>query len=205
MATGADFKADFFIKWGEVGGGYVDDTSLNSFAKSALIKMIDPKVEQYGIDKKITREMQDIIDTKTGIVPVNGTVDISPTSTDIPLFYSEIEVKVTSPYLNTTITKVATVKNSNEGSSPYNGGIARHPKYQIATSILALEPADATFVDIQYFIRPIEVDVSDDTDIIPYNEKLYNLWIDATVREASEPAKDMTTYQMANQDVKENP
>lgn len=205
MATGADFKTDFLIKYGEVGTGYFDDTRLNSLIKNVTANVIDKKIQEFGNTKKITREIQAIILTVTGVAPTNATVDVSPTSTDVPNFNSEIAVTVTSPYLSRTITKSATIKNSNENSSPYNDGTARDPKYQIATDVMTIEPADATLVDIQYFIQAVEIDVADASTPIPYPPKLYTLLLNATVKEAAETDRDFPVAQMADADMRQNP
>jgi hypothetical protein len=205
MATGADFKADFLIKYGEVGTGYFDDTRLNSLIKSATVKVIVQKKKQYAIDKIVTSDVQALILSETGIVPTNATIDVSPTSTDVPTFDFEIAVTVTSPYLSSTVTKSATIKNSNENSSPYNDGIARYPKYQIAADVMKIEPANATLVDIEYFISTVEIDVADGSAEIPYPPKLYDLLLEATVREAAGTDRDFPVVQMADVDMRQNP
>lgn len=203
--TGAEFKDKLNIKLDEVGSGFFDDTRLNELINSARIKIIDKKIEQYGTTKKITREMQSIILTETGITPTNATIDISATSAVVPTFFSEIAVIVTSPFGEGTVTKEATILNPNEGTSPYNEGVARYPKYQIANDLMAIQPSNATSVDIQYFIAPFTIDVTDNSTEIPYNEKLLNLIIDAAIHEATAPNRDYPMRQMSAEDVAQNP
>lgn len=171
--TGAGLKNRFLTRASETGSGYWDNTTLNEYVASALINLIDPKVEQYNKSKKITREMQPIIYTTAPITPTSGEIDLSKTSATIPTFYSEIKVVVTAA----GITNTATIADLNDSISPYASGTARYPKYYIEADKMVIQPSTATSVTVTYFIAPVEIDVTDDAATIPYNDKVLDLLV----------------------------
>lgn len=203
--TGQEFRQQFETRIDEVGSGFYDDTRLNNLIQSALLKIIDPKVEQYALTKKITREMDPIISMLSSIPVINGTVDVSATSVVVPTFYSEIEISVTSPYNNATLTKSATILNLNEKVSYYSAGKARIPKYFIAQGLINVQPVNATLIDIIYFIAPVYIDVADNSVQIPYNAKLIDLLIDMTIELASESSRDDYLEVKSTEQVLRNP
>lgn len=202
--TPAGFKTRLLIKIGEVGSGFFDDTTLNGWANSAQIKLFDLLVEQYGTTKKITRELQQFITTTAPITPTNATVDISPTSTDVPGYYSDIKVLVTSPYRTGTLTRTATIKDLND-LGPYNVGTPHYPLYDTAANAMTIEPSDVTSVTIVYFVVPDDIDVADNSTELPYNDKTIDRWIMLTMEEAGFANRDPNIVGGAAQDSKENP
>lgn len=179
--TGADVKDKLLTKIGEYGLGYFDDTRLNSFLFNAVTDIVDRKVEQFQKTQKVTREMQPLITILNNITPVNGTVDISATSTAVPDYYQLVNIKVYSTYRGTEIGKYAQERRLDQKIDDYSAGDSRYPRYLMSEGIITVEPSNATKVDIDYFIKPFEIDVNDNSIQIPYNDKLIQLIIDKAI------------------------
>lgn len=179
--TGADIKDKLLTKLGEFGLGYFDDSRLNSFLFNAVTDIIDRKVEQFQKTQKVTREMQPLIIVLPNITPVNATIDVSQTSTQVPNYYQIVNLKVYSNYMGETIGKYAMERRLDQKIDDYSEGTARYPRYLMSEGIITVEPSDASKIDIDYFIKPIEIDVADNSNEVPYNNKLIQLIIDKTI------------------------
>lgn len=181
MATGADVKTQLLVKIGEFGLGYFDDSRLNSFLSNAVTDTFDKKIEQFQKDRKVTRELQIIINSLSGLTPTNATIDISQGSTQVPDFYSPINIQVTSPYRGSSITKTAEERQYSKFIDPNTIGDARYPRYINESTVIRIEPSDATAVQIDYFTIPVAIDVTDSSTQVPYNNKLIQRIIDNVI------------------------
>ena len=179
--TGADIRTELLTKLGEFGLGYFDNTRLNSFIFNAVTDIIDRKVEEYQKTQKVTREMQPVIIVLNNVTPTNGSLDVSATSTQVPNYYQIINLNVYSDFMGSTISKYAMERRLDQKIDDYSEGTARYPRYLISEGIISIEPSNAKRVDIDYFIKPIEIDVNDNSTEVPYNNKLIQLIIDKTI------------------------
>lgn len=169
--TGVDVKARFETYLDEVGSGYIDDTRLNYLFFKADTLIVTKCVDEYGLTNKITREMLPIILDTNPITPVSAAVDISATSSTVPNYYSLILVTVTAPYLSGTLTRVAKERPYDQYQSNYTAGTARYPRYSLKANTMVIEPSNATSVQVKYFRKAIQVDVTDNIVQVPYNDE----------------------------------
>ena len=196
--TGADFKTKLLTKIGEFGLGYFNDARLNSFIFNAVTDIIDRKVEEFQKTKKITREMQPLINVNVGVIPVNAQIDLSQASTQVPLYYSLINLRVTSPYRGTTINKIAEERRLDQFIDNLTEGIARYPRYWMQADTMNIEPSNATSVELSYFIKPIQIDVANAVAVIPYNDKLIQLILDKTIEVIGFEERDAFSIQSSD-------
>jgi hypothetical protein len=203
--TGQDVGNLLTTKLGEFGSGYFDNARLNDFFFNSLTDIIDRKIQQFQRDGKVTREMRPLITTLTGIVPTNGLVDLSQSSTEVPNYYAVISVNVTSPYRTTTLSKQAMERRYDTLIDIYSEGDARYPRYLMAADVMRIEPSDATLVDIDYFIKAIQIDVSDNVAQVPYNDKLIQLVIDNAINVIGFEERDDFNIAASNQMQQQNP
>ncbi len=203
--TGTEVGNLLRTKLGEYGSGYFDDSRLNDFFFNSLTDIIDKKVEQFQKNGKITREMQPLITNLTGLVPISGNIDISQTSSDVPNYYTPIAVKVTSPYLSATLSKYAMERRYDQFIDDYTEGDARYPRYVITATTMRIEPANATLVDLDYFIKAVQIDVSDNAAQVPYNDKLIQLVIDNVINVIGFEERDDFNIAASNQMQQQNP
>ncbi len=196
--TGADFKTKLLTKIGEFGLGYFNDSRLNSFIFNAVTDIIDKKVEEFQKTKKITREMQPLINVTSALTPINSQIDLSQSSVQVPLYYSLINLIVTSPYRGGSVTKVAEERRLDQFIDLLTEGIARYPRYWMQADIMNLEPSNATSVEISYFIKPIQIDVTNNVNVIPYNDKLIQLILDKTIEVIGFEERDSFSIQSSD-------
>lgn len=203
--TGVDINEKLEQKIGEFGLGYFDSTRKNNFLFNAVVDIIDKKVQLFQKTNKITREVQPIINRIFDLVPVNSTIDVSPTSSVVGNYYELINMTVYSPYRGSTISKPAVERRLDQIVDSFTEGTARYPRYRMASGIVIIEPSDATKVDITYFIKPVYIDVENNTDQVPYNDKLIQLIIDATIQSMGMSQRDDFFIDRSIQNEQQNP
>lgn len=203
--TGADVGNLLLTKLGEYGSGYFDNGRLNDFFFNSLTNVIDKKVEQFQKDGKISREMQPLITSLTGLTPTSGTIDISQSSTQVPDYYTPISVKVTSPYRGGSLSKWAMERRYDQFIDDFSEGDARYPRYIIASTVMRIEPSNATSVDLDYFIKAVPIDVSDNSAQVPYNDKVIQLVIDNVINVIGFEERDDFNIVASNQMTQQNP
>jgi hypothetical protein len=75
----------------------------------------------------------------------------------------------------------------------------------MAADVMRIEPSDATLVDIDYFIKAIQIDVSDNVAQVPYNDKLIQLVIDNAINVIGFEERDDFNIAASNQMQQQNP
>lgn len=204
--TGQEVGNLLRTKIGEFGSGYIDDLRLNDFFLNSITDITDKKVEEFQQTQKITREMQPLITGLTGLTPATGgIIDLSQTSTQVPNYYSPISVNVTSPYRGASISKWAEERRYDTFIDNYTEGDARYPRFYMAADIMTIEPSNATAVDLNYFVIPIPIDVSDNSAQVPYNDKLIFRIIDNVINVIGVEERDEFNIQVGNQSQAINP
>lgn len=203
--TGLDIQNLFNTYIDEIGTEFYDTVTLNNILLKASYNIIDKKIELFQSNNKITREVQSLITFTTVLAPVNATIDVSPTSTDVPEFYSITNALVTSPYRGASISKYSKERPYAQFQSDYTEGDARNPRYYFSNGLMTVEPADATGVKITYFKLPQTIDVENDTDEILYNDKILNLIIDEAMIIAGIKGRDQGIVQNESMMEQKNP
>lgn len=197
--TGQDVKTALNTQIGELGLGYFNDARLSAFLKKAIVDIIDKKVQEFQKSNKITREDQPLITLLPGVTPVNATIDVSQTSTAVPDYYELISLICYTPFMGSTIKKVAKERRADQFISPSTEGTARYPRYFMTNGIITIEPDTATSVDLVYFIKPFYIDVTDNATEIPYNDKLIQRIIDGTIGVIGFETRDPFSIEQSNQ------
>lgn len=197
--TGADVKTALNIQVGEFGLGYFDNSRLNAFIKKATTDIIDKKIQEFQKSNKITREDQPLITLLTSVSPTNSTIDLSQTSAVVPDYYELISITCYTPFMGSTIKKVAKERRADQFISPSTEGTARYPRYFMSNGLLTLEPDTVTSVDLVYFIKPFYIDVADNSAEIPYNDKLIQRIIDGAIGVIGMEERDDFSINQSNQ------
>jgi hypothetical protein len=203
--TGQEVGNLLLTKLGEFGSGYFDNSRLNDFFFNSLTNIIDKKVQLFQAGNKDTREIQSLITSLSGLTPASGQIDISQTSSQVPNYYELISVIVTSPYLSTSLTKQAMERRYDQFIDESSRGTARYPRYVVSSTTLKIEPSNATSVDLDYFIKAIPIDTSDNSAQVPYNDKLIQLIIDNVINVIGFEERDDFNIGAANQMQQQNP
>lgn len=188
--TGTGFRHAFETAIGEAGSGFYDDVRLNNLIATANVNIIDRKIQEFQSTEKITIELEPLIVKTSAIVPVNATVDISPTSAAVTNFYSFGNLLVNAPYGSLSVSNYAKERPVAQFQSSYTAGNYMYPRYYFTNGLLNIEPANATSVVLMYFVKPFVIDVADNTIPIPYNDKLINLIISETMIQAGVSSRD---------------
>lgn len=203
--TGEEAGNLLLVQLGEYGLGYFDTGRMNSLFLIGGTNLIDKKVQEFQRSNKITREMQCMINTVTGVTPTSSTIDLSATSVDVPDYYAFVKAKLTSPYLTRTISKFAEERRHDQFVDPFTEGTARHPRYIMEAAIMRGEPADFTEADLTYFIKAPVIDTADNSTELPYNDKLILAIIDYVKDIIAGAERDQFLNQVNNQLEAKNP
>jgi len=203
--TGVEFKNLVLTQWGEVGSGLTDNTRMNSYCLTASYNLLDKKIEEFQSTQKVTREIRQLI-IKTGVLtPINATIDVSPTSSVVDQYYSFVDLLVTSPYNGSSLSNYAKERAYDQFQSGFTEGRARYPRYYFSGDVLTIEPSNATSCVLRYFKTPFTIDVTDNTNPIPYNGKYLQLLAQEVINVGSQPNRDQQMNQSTLQSEAKNP
>jgi len=200
--TGLDFKNLYLTKIDDAYTAYYDDVKLQRFVDMALLNAVEKKLEVYEKTNKVDDDLLPLIIFLAGIALVSGGVDISNISTAAPNYHRILNIKVK---YSTATAKVAILKKQFQKIASYGQGTLNYPKYEIYNSTIIPSPAGATSIDLVYCRTPIEIDITNNTNVVPYQDKFLTFVIDEMITLVSAAKRDAEMYQVGNQELIINP
>lgn len=172
--TGQAFKTRLLKELNEYQSGYYDDDRLQPAVDEATSDVFEKCIAQFERDSIITNDLQPFV-IPLDIVPGAGNIiDISPTSSDVPNYRVFQSGKTTFTVSGQVITgQLTPLKQANFGAF-FGQGTYDYPKYQIMEGQFFITPASpiCTTVAFRYVRTYVQIDLTDNTDPIPYTESM---------------------------------
>jgi len=188
--TGVEFKAKFNTEYDEAYSGYWDDAKLNRLVESAVVDVIETKIEEFQSSGKITDDLLPLL----AEITLNATNNLIAVSA-ITNYKRLSNVKVL--FAGRTTTRTAKELKRNQQIGEYGRGSVLYPKYEFVSNNLRILPlsATATSATIQYIRTAIPIIVTGIT-AIPYNDKTIETILARTMAIASAANRELDMYNL---------
>ena len=197
--TGVEFKEKFEVLIDEVYSGYWDDPQLNIIVQTATNTVTTNLIKDFQSNDVDTARLLPLLNTATVSNPVSNNIDISPTSTQVT---SCKQVFFIEPLFNSTQKTIRTTQVSySDFGSVYDTGTVRYPNFLLTSGTINIYPKSpaVTSCTVYYAREPYYVDVSDNSDVIPYNDEMIELIIRETIAEATRSTREFPMSQISSQ------
>lgn len=188
--TGAEVKIKFETAIDEVYSGYWDTDDLNRFLQTAINTVTTDLIKKFQSNDVDTSRLLPLLNVVTVNTPTSNNIDISRTSTQVPLCK---QVFFIMPTFNSSLQTVrATPVSYSDFGGIYSTGTVRYPKFILSNGIIDIYPksTDITECKVWFAREPFYIDTADNTDVVPYNDEMIELIIRQTISEATKSSRE---------------
>jgi len=199
--TGVDVDLIFETQIDELYSGYWDDTDKNVFFATAVNVVTTDIVKRFQSNQLDTSRILPLILNVDVNSPAGNNIQISQGAPEINPCKMILMVEPTFDSPRRTV-HTSEVSYSDFGGI-YSTGSVRYPKYIFANGYIDIYPKSPAITTCKvWFIRePVYINVSDNADVIPYNDEMIQLIVRQAIVEASRSTREYSMTQIEAQTV----
>ena len=204
MYSGAQIKDIFYTLWDSTQSGTFSNSKLNNIFERAETFYLYKIMNQYGLNLPTEDESTPYL-TNFTVVPTGNVLDITETSTELPLFERIIAIAFKFTKGGITYYEYARQLRDEEKISPLKGKVM-YPKFDYTNEDIRIYPQTETCLEAKglYFRTIFGIDVASTTENLPFSSKNVQAIVDYALSIAAQTTRDDGFYNINEREMAQN-